>query len=213
MCEHKSSHQRQSFRPYFCLHPILTSFYPAEVGVLCWWHGQVQRRNKVLLPQPSLKIPGFSTSGHAHTPKWGQWVFFTDGCGSLANCFEAKARHRQTSALGCAQRSERSKGGRWGYKELHVKSVWGEMHSKCHSILQFNVCSPVWSPLTSARDGWSTSGYELASGFTFTVAALLKPTSNISDFCKWKRRKVIRNDHESFFYDKIFNVDQGGYSE
>lgn len=75
--------------------------FPVEVGVSCWCHRQVQSRHQVVLPQPSLKIPGFSTTGHAHThtPKWGQGVFFTDGCGSLANCCEAEARRRRTLAV------------------------------------------------------------------------------------------------------------------
>lgn len=34
-----------------------------------------------------------------HTPKWGQGVFFTDGCGSLANCCEAEARRGRTLAV------------------------------------------------------------------------------------------------------------------
>lgn len=134
--------------------------------------------NRVSLPQPSLKIPGFPTSGHTHTPKWGQGVFFTDGCASLANCFEAKAHHRQTSAVAVHKGQKGQRGG--GDTKGFIRSQIG---GKCIiNVIQFHVCGPVWSPFTSEAH----QVCQLASGFS--VTALLKlPSSNVHDWhiCFW----------------------------
>lgn len=127
--------------PYCCLRPPLTGFHPAEVEV------------------PSRSSPGTRFYRRhskyqvfqlldTHTPKWGQGVFFTDGCGSLI-----------------AVRPKPTAGARHPWLCTKVNTVKGEVRiqrASCEVRLkgkalemsfQFHVCRPVWSPFTSAGDG------------------------------------------------------------
>lgn len=87
-----------------------------------------------------------------------------------------------------------------------MKLVEREKHSKCHSSFTSAVQSGTASPLQETAE----AGYnqfiicQLASGFTFTVAALLKPpSSNVQDFWKRKRQKVSEFNQESCFMIEV----------